>query len=448
MDRRLKIAIVGTGIAGLSAAWLLSRRHDVTVYERADRLGGHSNTVYASLDGHVIPVDTGFIVFNRRAYPNLVALFDHLGVATMASDMSFAVSMDGGAMEYSGTGLSGIFGQPANLARPQFWSMLSDLVRFYRAAPRDLTRVAESKLSLGDYLEEGGYRDCFRDHHILPMAGAIWSAAPAEIGDYPAAAFIRFYENHGLFKLRRRPKWETVVGGSRTYVERLCRPFADRIRLDTAVMHVRRSERGAIVTDAKGNSERFDHVVMAMHADQTLAVLADAGEEEHATLGSFRYNRNHAVLHTDSGLMPLRRRVWSSWNYMGVSAPTNGGISVTYWMNRLQPLPIDKPVFVTLNPTWPPRPGTLLHSEVYDHPIMNSQAHAAQRRLWHLQGRRNTWFCGAYFGAGFHEDGLQAGLAVAEQLGAVRRPWTVANESARIQISQPATDYHRRELVE
>lgn len=446
-DVRLKIAIVGTGISGLSAAWLLSQRHDVTVYERADRVGGHSNTILASVDGRSIPVDTGFIVFNRRAYPNLTALFALLEVPTEVSDMSFAVSLDSGALEYSGTGLSGVFGQPSNLVRPRFWSMLSDLIRFYHRAPRDGELIDDEQVSLGDYLKMRRYGDAFRDHHILPMASAIWSVTPAEILSYPAASFIRFHNNHGLLQVRQRPAWETVVGGSRNYVERLSRHFIDRVKLDTAVVSVQRTKRGPVITDLRGHAERYDHVVMAAHADQTLATLPDASASERELLGAFRYSRNLAVLHSDDSFMPKRRSVWSSWNYIGTRNTVRDGVCVTYWMNRLQTLATDRQLFLTLNPPRPPRSGTLLHSEVYDHPIFDAKAIAAQQKLWLLQGERNTWFCGAHFGAGFHEDGLQAGLAVAEQLGGLRRPWSVPNESGRIVLTARTAQARSRELM-
>ncbi len=432
-DTRHKIAIIGTGISGLSAAWLLSQRHDVTVYERSDRIGGHSNTIVVSVAGRTIQVDTGFIVYNRRTYPNLTALFELLEVPIQASDMSFGASLDRGDLEYSGTGLSGLFAQPRNLVRPRFWSMLADLTRFYRQARRDGACLSE-EITLGEYLAANRYGAAFRDDHLLPMASAIWSSSPAEILSYPAAAFIRFHDSHGLLQARRHTLWETVVGGSVNYVSRLIRPFADRIKLDTAVVAVRRTRDGVRLTDSDGKTECFDHVVMASHADQALAMLADPTPSERELLGAFRYSRNLAALHSDASFMPKRRAAWSSWNYIGGRAELRQSACVTYWMNRLQAIPDDAPLFVTLNPPQPPRAGTLLHSDLYAHPIYDRKAMAAQRRLWQLQGVGNTWFCGAYFGSGFHEDGLQAGLAVAEQLGGTRRPWSVPNESGRIHL--------------
>ena len=443
-SHRLNIAVVGTGISGLSAAWLLSQKHDVTVYEQTGRTGGHSNTVLASVNNRSIPVDTGFIVFNRQTYPNLCALFEHLQVPTEISDMSFAVSMDGGAMDYSGGGLSGLFGQPANVLRRRFWSMLADLVRFYRDAPRTL---GNEDISLGDFLRDGGYGEAFRDDHLLPMASAIWSATPAEMMAYPAAAFIRFHHNHGLLQLTRRPAWETVSGGSRNYVDRLTASFVDRIRLHAGVREVRRERNEVTVTDMQGRTDRFDHVVIASHADQALGMLADASTQERSLLGAFRYSKNHAVLHTDRSFMPKRRKVWSSWNHIGSRKAASDKACVTYWMNRLQNIDSGTPLFVTLNPKHTPRAGSILHSEVYDHPIFDGQAMSAQRQLWSLQGKRNTWFCGSYFGAGFHEDGLQAGLAVAEELGGVRRPWNVPNESGRIVLGAPTAETATAELA-
>lgn len=431
-SRRLKVAVVGSGIAALSCAWLLSRRHDVTVYEQADRLGGHSNTVTARTSQGPVAVDTGFIVYNDATYPNLIALFDHLGIENRATDMSFAVSLDQGRFEYAAPGL---FAQKRNVLRPRFWSMLGEILRFYRTAPADLAALTDPTLTLGDYLKREGFSEAFRDDHLLPMAAAIWSSPAHTLMDYPAEAFIRFCGNHGLLKLVGRPRWRTVVGGSRAYVERLARGIGDGVRLGRGVAAVRRVGGGVVVHDTQGRAERFDHVVIGAHADQALAMIAEPTPRERELLGAFRYSRNLTILHTDKGLMPRRKGAWASWNYIG----TEDGLCVTYWMNRLQGLPGDN-LFVTLNPPRPPRPETLLRTELYEHPIFDPAAMRAQRELWSLQGDGGVWFCGAHFGAGFHEDGLQSGLAVAEQLGGVRRPWTVANESGRIHLGGRAPE--------
>jgi predicted NAD/FAD-binding protein len=435
VSKRLRIAVVGTGISGMSAAWLLSSRHDVTVYERADRIGGHTNTVDANTPQGKIPVDTGFIVYNEQTYPNLTAMFAHLDVPTQASEMSFAVSLDQGALEYAGGDrIAPLFAQKRNLVSPRFWGMLRDLRRFYRDAPGDIAKLGP-QATLGDYLKLGGYGAAFRDDHLLPMAAAIWSAPAQAMLDYPAAAFIRFNDNHGLLKLTDRPVWRTVRGGSRSYVEKLTAPYAGNIRLNENIVGIRRDEHGVEIDTAAGDTQRYDHVVMASHADQALAMLAEPSREERAVLTKFRYSRNLAVLHCDEGLMPRRKAVWSSWNYIGErDGAAAGGVTVSYWMNRLQNLAPETPLFVTLNPQRPPHANTIYHSEVYDHPLLDAEAQAAQQKLWSLQGQNRTWFAGAYFGAGFHEDGLQAGLAVAEQLGGVRRPWRVENESGRIHL--------------
>ncbi len=443
---RLRVAVVGTGISGLSAAWLLDTRHHVTIYEKAPRLGGHSNTVDVATDGGPVAVDTGFIVYNELNYPNLTALFAHLEVPTRPSDMTFAVSLDGGQLEYSGGRLSGLFVQKRNMFRPRFWSMVSDLHRFYREAPSDIAALDDLRTTLGDYLESRSYGSAFKDDHLLPMAAAIWSAAPKALLDYPAGAFIRFHDNHGLLRLRDRPLWRTVAGGSRVYIERMMSQFRGAVRTGAGVASLRRDASGVIVIDEHGAAERFDHVVIATHADQALAMLGDAGAEERSLLGSFRYSRNEAVLHSDPSMMPRRRAVWSSWNYIG-RRDRSDQICVTYWMNRLQQIPDREPLFVTLNADRPPQSGTIHHCETYEHPLFDAAAMAAQRRLWSLQGRRKTWFCGSYFGAGFHEDGLQSGLAVAEALGGVRRPWLVDNESARICLEPQPTDTPARDLV-
>jgi uncharacterized protein len=435
-SKKLEVAVVGSGISGLSAAWLLSKRHRVTLYEANARLGGHSNTV--DVDG--VAVDTGFIVYNEATYPNFSALLDHLGVATKPTNMTFAVSLDDGRLEYSGTGLTGLFAQPRNIVSPRFWGMLRDLVRFYREAPdaaRDL-----GDMSLDAHLDAFGYGAAFREDHLYPMAAAIWSTPAAEIGEYPARAFVRFCENHGLLKLVNRPPWRTLTGGSRVYVEKLAKAIPE-IHTSTPICAVRRQSDYMEIASAGGEIRRFDQIVLATHADQTLAMLADPSPEEERLLGAFGYSTNSAVLHSDATLMPSRRRVWSSWNYLSSDRGNSRRLSVSYWMNRLQGLPNAKPMFLTLNAHRPVREDSILFATDYTHPIFNARAVNAQQGLWSIQGERNTWFCGAYFGAGFHEDGLQAGLAVAEALGGCRRPWVVANESGRISIKEAVVDRAR-----
>jgi uncharacterized protein len=438
----LKIAVIGQGIAGMSAAWLLNQRHQVTCYEAQPRFGGHSHTVEAPSPGGPIPVDMGFIVYNEPNYPNLAALFRHLRVETAFTDMSFGVSLDDGALEYASTDFFTLFAQPRNLVRPRFWSMLGDIVRFCRQAPGHACALDARMTSLGDYLGEAGYGRAFQDDHLLPQAAAIWSASVGAIRDYPAAAFIRFCENHGLLNILDKPLWRTVRGGSRAYVDKLTSSLRPGARLGDAAVAVTRTPAGVLVRDSQGRTARYDDVVIACHADQGLALLQNPSAREREILGAFAYTRNVAVLHADPSLMPRRRRAWSSWNYLGASvAGGDRQLCVTYWMNLLQDLPRETPLFVTLNPFRAPDPATILRTETYEHPLFDAAALRAQKRLWSLQGAGGVWWCGAYFGAGFHEDGLQAGLATAEALGGVRRPWTVPNESGRISLGPaPASD--------
>lgn len=418
-----RIAVVGSGVSGLSAAWLLSKRHQVTLYERDPWIGGHSHTVDVDTQFGTVPVDTGFIVYNERNYPNLTAMFEHLGVSSEASTMSFAASVDEGGFEYSSASLNRYFGQRRNLARPRFWRMTSDLLRFYRTARELVATQSIPDVSLGEYLQAEGYSETFAEDHILPMSAAIWSTTPAEIRAYPLAAFTRFYSSHALFNLWARPQWRTVSGGSREYVSRLASAVSD-IRPGLAISRIERGQGSVLIEDQTGRSERFSDVVLATHADQALSLLKDADPLEREILGAFRYTDNDAVLHRDASLMPRNRRVWSSWNFIGASNGTDHEqMSVTYWMNSLQNIDRRTPLFLTLNPCREPAADTVLGRYSYSHPYFDRAALEAQDQLWRLQARRGTWFCGAHFGYGFHEDGLQSGLAVAEALGGVRRPW-------------------------
>nr|WP_309604759.1 FAD-dependent oxidoreductase [Phenylobacterium sp.] len=435
-EPRLRIAVVGGGIAGLSTAWLLSQRHQVTLFEAEGRLGGHANTADAPGQFASVPVDTGFIVYNEPNYPNFTALLEHLGVASQPADMSLSVSLDDGAFEYSSLGLGGLFAQRSNLLSPRFWGLLRDVMRFYREAPRDLAALEGPLTPLDDYLERKGYGPAFRDDHLLPQAAAIWSTPMGAIGAYPAASLIRFFQNHGMMSLFGRGLWRTVSGGSRAYVHALTTAFQGDVRTAARVTGVRRTPGGVEVRDASGGVERFDDVVIATHGDAALALLEDPSPEERRLLGAFRYSRNLTVLHTDRALMPRRRAAWASWNHIGYRQSPQAGC-VTYWMNRLQSLRDAPELFVTLDPKTPPAAGTVIRAEVYEHPLFDAPAIAAQREIWSVQGARRTWFCGSYFGHGFHEDALQSGLAVAEQLGGLRRPWTVAEASGRIHVSAP-----------
>ncbi len=418
------IAVVGAGAAGLSTAWLLSRRYRVTLYEADQRLGGHANTVEVKDEAGSVAVDTGFIVYNEPTYPNLTALFRHLEVATEASDMSFAVSLDAGRLEYAGAdNLGALFAQRSNLVRPRFLRMLADIVRFYREATAE-DPAAHAHLTLGEYLERGGYGTALRDDHVLPMAAAIWSSSVDTILAFPAATFLRFFQNHGLLRVANRPRWRTVRGGSREYVKRIEAQLAPgTVRTGAGVVAVTRLDTGVELTLAGGQRERADGVVFATHAPQALQALLDASEEERAVLGAFRTQPNEAILHRDPAQMPRRRAAWASWNYSGQTGrPGSAAASVTYWMNRLQGIVRPDNLFVTLNPLTPVREDLVLRRFSYQHPIFDRAALDAQGRLGTIQGVRRTWFCGAWQRYGFHEDALVSALSVAAQLG-VQAPW-------------------------
>ena len=412
----MKIAVIGTGISGLAAAWLLRHRADVTVYEQDSRPGGHTHTVDTP-DGPA--VDTGFIVYNERNYPHFTALLQHLGVANQPSDMSFSASLDGGAVEYAGDNLDTLFAQRWNLLDRAHWRMLFDIARFNRDAKRALKSGLRPDLTLGEFIMQGRYGDELARRYLLPMAAAIWSCPVGAMLKFPATSFLKFFENHGLLDLVDRPRWRTVTGGSREYVKKLLAQLGPRIRLGTPVSGVRRTDDGGVrVWDAAGGDARYDQVVMAVHGDQVLPLLAAPAPAERQLLGAFRYQDNRAVLHTDARLMPRRRKAWASWNYLaGDVVDGSARVSVTYWMNRLQALSSRRDYFVSLNPLTEPAPGSVILDTVYAHPVFDHAAMQAQARLHEIQGRDRLWFCGAWTGYGFHEDGLRSAVEVVQGLG-------------------------------
>jgi predicted NAD/FAD-binding protein len=425
-----RIAIIGSGISGLGAAWSL-RNRNITLFEQDSRPGGHSNTLDMVVAGQTVPVDSGFIVYNERNYPNLTQFFRHLDVETAASDMSFSVSVDAGRLEYSGNSVATLFAQKRNLVNLRHWGMIRDILRFFRNATALLDQPEADSLSLEEFLKQGGYGQAFIQDHLLPMAAAIWSAPMTTLRGFPAHRFARFFANHGLLSVNDRPQWRTVTGGSRTYVRRVLADLPAGVIVNCGIETVRRSDAGVEIRRG-GAWETFDHVILACHADQSLTLLDDADTTEWGVLDSFRFQPNIAYLHRDARLMPRRRRAWASWNHLSRTVP--GGrdeaadVSVTYWMNRLQPLPTETDIFVTLNPLTEPDPA-LTHARLtYDHPIFDQAAVEAQARLTHLQGYRNISYAGAWTGYGFHEDGLRSGLQAGLALGGVV-PWSVTGRS-------------------
>ena len=422
-----RIAVIGAGIAGMGAAHLLARDHNVVLFEDADRLGGHARTVVAGRNGDQ-PVDTGFIVFNYATYPHLTKLFAELEVPVAKSNMSFGVSIDGGRMEYALRSLSSLAARRRNVVSPKFWRMIRDILHFNAEAPRV---ASDPDMTIGQLLEALGTGPWFRDYYILPFSGAIWSTPTREILDFPAQAMLRFFENHGLLDRRKNHQWYTVDGGSVQYVSRLGASLERRgvdIRLSAGVAAVRRDGMGVEVRTRGGEWEGFDEVVFATHSDTTLSLLSDANGVERAALSAIRYQPNEAVLHADTSLMPRRRAAWASWVYSEERGVRPDRIGVTYWMNSLQPIPLNDPMFVTLNPTRAIREDLIYDQVTFAHPVYDVAALAAQSTMRAINGQNRTWFCGAWMRNGFHEDGIASAVDVVEAMAARPEEFAVAAE--------------------
>lgn len=411
----MRIAVIGSGIGGLASSWLLSRRHEVTLFEANDYLGGHTHTHRVRLGGRDYAVDSGFIVFNPRHYPLFTALLAELGVASQPTTMSFSVHNEASGLEYNATCLDALFCQRRNLLAPRFLGMIRDLLRFYREAPGLLTGDAPGP-TLGEYLTQGGYGAAFRDDHLVPMASALWSSPPAQILSFPARFLVQFMANHQMLSVRGRPEWRVVSGGSARYVDALRSRWRVRERLGCPVHSVRRDARAVSVAHA-GGTERFDHVVLACHSDQALSLLADASAAERAILGAIAYQPNEAVLHTDTSVLPRQPKAWAAWNAF-VPRDPDAPCTVSYCMSLLQGLDAPEPLIVTLNRTAAIDPTKILHTLRYAHPVHTHEALGAQRRRHEIQGVNRTWFAGAYWGWGFHEDGMRSATAVAAALDA------------------------------
>ncbi|GAB2652395.1 NAD(P)/FAD-dependent oxidoreductase [Arenimonas aestuarii] len=410
----MKIAVVGSGIAGLGAAWLLSRQHEVVLFERESRLGGHTHTHQVEQDGRAYRVDSGFIVFNPGNYPLLTKLFDELGVPSQPTTMSFSVHDAGNGLEYNATDLNGLFCQRRNLVSPRFWRMVREITRFYREAPALLADAGPGP-TLGDYLRDGRYSELFVRDHLVPMASALWSSPSETVLDFPAKYLVRFMDNHHMLQVRDRPMWRVVCGGSSRYIEAMQKDWAVQVRLSSPVRQVRRDALGVEVATDRG-TERFDQVLLACHSDQALALLADPSQAEREVLGAIQYQTNETVLHTDASLLPRQRKAWAAWNAYVPKTP-DAPCTVSYCMNHLQSLDSPDPFVVTLGRGQAIDPGKVLARMQYQHPVYTHASVAAQGRRGEINGNNRTWFAGAYWGFGFHEDGLRSGVEVARALG-------------------------------
>lgn len=411
----MKIAIIGGGISGLTAAHLLSAEHEITLFEAGDYLGGHTHTLDVVHDGITYPVDTGFIVFNERTYPNFIKLLARLGVPSQPSVMSLSVACAASGLQYCATSLDTLFAQRKNLLNLPFWRMLQEIIRFKRACP-ELYDSSDMDLTLGEYLRIRGYSGMFIEKFLLPMGAAVWSADPGQFLKFPAAAFVQFFTNHGMLNLVDQPTWRTVQGGSRQYVKPLFRPFRDRVRLSAPVAKVQRFSDRVSVVPRQGDSESFDHIIMACHSDQALALLADPSAAERELLGAIPYQENATVLHTDSRLLPSIAKARASWN-CHLPRREQGSVALTYWMNLLQSISAPVDFCVTLNSPEDIAPEKVIRRLVYHHPVYSAAAFKAQKRRDEISGVNRTSYCGAYWGWGFHEDGVNSALAVCRQFG-------------------------------
>lgn len=412
----MRIAVIGSGIAGLASAWLLSRRHTVTLFEANGYPGGHTHTHDIRVDGREYTVDTGFIVHNRAHYPLLSALFDELGVATQPTTMSFSVRNQASGLEYNAASLDTLFCQRRNLVSPRFLGMIRDLMRFYREAPALLDEAGQGP-TLGEYLERGGYGEAFRDEHLVPMASALWSSPSAAVLGFPARYLVQFMANHQMLSLSGRPEWRVVSGGSRRYVDAMRARWSVHERLNTPVVAVRRHLDAVDVVTHAG-TEPFDDVVLACHSDQALALLADADATERSVLGAMTYQTNDTVLHTDASLLPRSRKAWAAWNAF-IPADPGDACTVSYCMNLLQGFTSPDPFVVTLNRSNAIDPRRILRRMSYAHPVYTHASVAAQTRKTEIQGRRRVWFAGAYWGWGFHEDGMRSAVELARDFDRV-----------------------------
>ena len=429
-EKKQSLAIIGAGVTGLSAAWLLSDKYDVTLFEKNDYLGGHTHTHEIKEAEETLSIDSGFIVYNDKNYPNLIGLFKQLGIKTQATEMSFSFSMNKGSLEYAGTGFWGMFAQRSNILRIRHWKLLKEIVRFNKiahAALNESEQLKSDSLSLGEFLHKHKISSDLQKHYLLPMGAAIWSCPMELMNQFPAYSFLRFFANHGLIDLKNRPQWRTVIGGSNSYVKEMMKTLSSKIKISGGATYVHR-EAGKSCVFNSVKKQYFDKVIFACHADEAIELLVSPTEDEIEILGCFQYQKNSTYLHTDKSVMPKRSSAWCSWNYLAETGakkkPDEAKVTATYWMNKLQKLNANQDYFVTLNPFTEIDKEKIIKKMIYHHPVFSEAAITAQTKLAKLQGIQNTWFCGSYAGYGFHEDALASSVTVCESLG-VTIPWKI-----------------------